>query len=178
MSIAEVARRLKNLSPRNDEEYRIFTFALGAIYAAANAEALDFSHTTEPEPGELVRQAQSVLNSLATGDMPRGNRWTAGYYFNDALFRTDVAFERLVRYMRRDYAGELGAQEVLSSDIRAAWDPIHEEVIGMKHYPHRGRRTQSDELMTGLDAFIRGFERCLRDPERTAEPRVRRPGHL
>jgi len=174
MNAKEFARRLKNLSPRNDEEHRIFTFTLGAIYAAACAEILDYSETTEPTPGDLVDQArQAVLDGLSEGELPYGGRWAAGFYFNSALFRTDVAFERLVRYITRDYETRRPAKHVLPLGLGLAWAPIHKEVIGMKHHPHLGRRTPYGELLEGLDALIRGLEWCFGCPEQTTPPRVR-----
>jgi len=179
MGIQDLAQRLKKLLPRNDEERRIFTFALGAIYAASWAEALGYSDTTEPNAAELVDQARRpVLDGLAKGIRPHEGRWVAGFYFNDALFRTDVAFERLIRYVTRDYARVAAARDVLPLNLYDAWNPIHEEAIGLKHYPHRGRRTPHGELLMSLDALVCGLQWCFDQPQRTDKPIVRRWQHF
>ena len=91
----------------NPSEATLCNFAFGALYAFDRAIALGYldlwhdEHRHAQNEKISKRQAKEVTHladHLSAGrSLPSGS-WLAGYYYNDALIRTDVCYEQLVRY--------------------------------------------------------------------------------
>ncbi len=80
----------------------LYNFALGAIYSLARAEQLGYPQQSQ-EPGRVWRRMEEakelVLRMLGEDRPPDQGDWLAGYYFNDAILRLDLAFEHILRYV-------------------------------------------------------------------------------
>ncbi len=80
----------------------LYNFALGAIYSLARAEQLGYPGQSQ-ESGRVWRRLdeakEMVLRMLGDNRPPEQGEWLAGYYFNDAILRLDLAFEHILRYV-------------------------------------------------------------------------------
>jgi hypothetical protein len=174
MGLPECAALIANLNPRNEEETGLITFALGAVCCAVKAEQLGFTSQRDPDHwkdrrSEVLKIAQSLG---AGGPLPHDGEWLANVYFNSALFRIDVAFERIARYVTQ-LNGHEGFQELLkrankrglSTSLLAPWAKVRNDVNALKHRnPEALKRPtiSPPELVDALDCLIRSVDWALK----------------
>jgi len=103
------------LDPSDARQSCLYNFVLGAIYSLARAEELGYPHQPQ-EPGRVWRRMEEaemlVARMLVEDRTPERGEWLAGYYFNDAIIRLDLAFEHILRYV-----GNLGPTAAIR-DVR------------------------------------------------------------
>ena len=102
--IKRALSQMKDLEvSRSDPRHSsLYNFALGAIYSLARAEQLGYPRQSQ-EPGRVWRRMEEakelVLRMLVDDQPPEQGEWLAGFYFNDAIVRLDLAFEHILRYV-------------------------------------------------------------------------------
>lgn len=103
------------LDRSNARQSSLYNFALGAIYSLARAEQLGYPGESQ-ESGRVWRRLEEakemVLRMLVDDRLPQQGEWLAGFYFNDAILRLDLAFEQVLRYV-----GNLGPTAAIR-DVR------------------------------------------------------------
>ncbi len=103
-SLKRLASRIGDLGVllADARQATIHNFTFGALYALAKAEELGYENQTH-ESGEVWRRPEEVkalsTRMLTEDRLPEQGEWLAGFYFNDAIFRADVAFQHLLRYV-------------------------------------------------------------------------------
>ena len=102
--IKRALSQMKDLEvSRSDPRHSsLYNFALGAIYSLARAEQLGYPRQSQ-KPGRVWRRMEEAkemaLRMLGEDRPPEQGEWLAGFYFNDAIFRLDLAFEHILRYV-------------------------------------------------------------------------------
>ncbi len=102
--IKSLASRMKDLQldPSDPQQATLYNFTIGAIYSLARAEQLGYPRQSQ-QPGRGGRRTEEVktfiTRMLVEDRPPEHGEWLAGFYFNDAIFRADVAFEHTLRYV-------------------------------------------------------------------------------
>jgi hypothetical protein len=133
---ASLANRMRTLRRENDQERGIYSFTLAALYAVSKALDLGVSRRrTSRLPDE-----EPILAQLEEGRVPCSGNWLAGYYYNDALLRVDIAFEAIAR-RRSGLAGDEDIKRLIAEADRhglnrkflSRWPDVRREVNAMKH---------------------------------------------
>jgi hypothetical protein len=183
MDIFNLAERIKLLSPRTEEEASILALTLGAVYATALADKYGYTVRKSHGGKALGKEISSFVDAMIHNKVvpidpstPEENFWLSGLYFNDAVVRTDIAFEWTARYVvgidpkcygpknLRDRARQRGFPQK-SLD---AWTTIGIEVNRLKH---RNQFTQDRMDYLGfcevLENLILAVEWCFASPARS-----------
>ena len=143
---SKLAARLENVDPQDEADEGLLNFVVGAVYSAAQCERLGvkLSEPKEPSTGlEYIKAVKAVARDIAEEKGPPSESpWLPLYFFNNALFRTDVCFERVAQ---RLVGGALpqGIDEI-KARVRekqpnfpqryfVRWALIRQEVNNMKH---------------------------------------------
>ncbi|MEK6804908.1 MAG: hypothetical protein AABZ34_19940 [Nitrospirota bacterium] len=140
--IKRALSQMKDLqvSPSDPRQSSLYNFALGAIYSLARAEELGYPRLSQ-EPGRVWRRMEEakelVLRMLVEDRPPEQGEWLAGYYFNDAIVRLDLAFEHILRYV-----GNLGPTAAIG-EVRevATGKSFPPELLAM--WSERGRKADN-----------------------------------
>lgn len=148
------------VSRSDPRQSSLYNLALGAIYSLARAEQLGYPRQS-PEPGRVWRRLDEVremiLRMLVEDRPPQQGEWLAGFYFNDAILRLDLAFEHVLRYI-----GDLGptaaigeAREVATRksfppELLAIWSERGRKADNM--LKHRSLEILEDPGMSFTDA--------------------------
>ncbi|MGE3151997.1 MAG: hypothetical protein AB7G48_11535 [Nitrospiraceae bacterium] len=161
--IKRALSQMKDLEvSRSDPRHSsLYNFALGAIYSLARAEQLGYPRQSQ-EPGRVWRRMEEakemVLGMLVEDRPPQQGEWLAGFYFNDAILRLDLAFEHILRYV-----GDLGptaaigeTREVATrksfpSELLAIWSERGRKADNM--LKHRSLEILEDPGMSFTDAL-------------------------
>ncbi|MEW6331417.1 MAG: hypothetical protein AB1560_08160 [Pseudomonadota bacterium] len=142
MSLKQLASRLSRLKAKTPEEAGLILFPLGAIYSAVEAERCGFADRSA-NPNRWKTELNNALlaaNEIAKGHRPKGSSWVCIVHFNNALFRIDVGFERLVRYVTRKNSQKIKvlikaakAKGLPAGPLRS-WERVRgQEVNKLKH---------------------------------------------
>lgn len=84
---------------------------------------------------------RKAVEALERGEIPRTKKYLAGYYFNDAMIRVDIAYENLLRRITQLKSDER-AEDLVNAAVDAkvidrtqcdAWLKIRDEVNDLKH---------------------------------------------
>jgi hypothetical protein len=167
---------------------------LGAVYSLFYARHHQFADRTKSLAAPDIGNVQVRATDMAQLKVRTEGRWTAGYYFNSALFRIASVYHRALQY----FVGTQERMEVLVKRTRewfrasaATWSSValkkvNEEVNGLKHVPEgifAGRNIAFGdaveavrELLTLLEAFQRAGSVPLTDP--TKEERLAAIEHV
>src|SRR5690348_1933311 len=97
-----IAGRLAHLSPRSGQQSTPLNFAVGALWALAEAHKLGYPslRVTQSRGMRMWGKAKGICLAMNRGgDLPTHGEWLAGYYFNDGIIRIDVAYEHIVRHV-------------------------------------------------------------------------------
>lgn len=88
------------VSRSDPRQSSLYNFTLGAIYSLARAEELGYPGQSQ-ESGRVWRRMdeakEMALRMLGEDQPPERGEWLAGFYFNDAIVRLDLAFEHILR---------------------------------------------------------------------------------
>jgi hypothetical protein len=126
---------------------------LGAVYALIRSKQEGF----RDRPGRpiAIRPVAQRAARIAAGNLKTDGLWIAGFYFNNALFRTAAVYHRMLKVI----TGANGYVPALLPTARAHypnWDntqlsKVHSQVNELKHEPHgvyHGRTVTYDEALT------------------------------
>lgn len=132
---------------------------LGAIYALIQAKQHDFTDRAD-RPIEIDAVAKRA-SKIAAGSVRTDGKWIAGFYFNDALFRTAAVYHRVLKIV----AGENASMKTLlqkAQDLFPSWESnrlkiIDDQVNGLKHDPsgvHNSRMARYDDVIAAVDELL------------------------
>jgi hypothetical protein len=126
---------------------------LGAVYALIRAKHEAF----RDRPGRpiAIKPVAPRAARIAAGDLKTDGLWIAGFYFNNALFRTAAVYHRMLKVI----TGGTGYVPALLPTARVRypnWDStqlskVHSQVNELKHDPHgiyHGRSVTYAEALT------------------------------
>jgi hypothetical protein len=110
--------------------------AVGALCALVSALKLGYSDSNDTQ----WVHAQKVARALSRGELPLTGTYLAGYHFNDALLRLDIAYENALRRLTRRRGNELAKTLIAlavekgwnARDFRS-WNIVRAEVNALKH---------------------------------------------
>lgn len=170
MRLRECATSLATLNPRDDEETGLITFALAAICYATQSGALGFSRHQSWR--DRRKDVLALAHSIGRGDpLPTNGQWLAVVNFNSALFRVDVGFERVTRYVTKLSGNESwkelsnkAAKHGLSPKLLEPWSEVRDEVNALKHRnPEalRKPRLSQAQLVDALESLVKAIEWAL-----------------
>jgi hypothetical protein len=179
MNPYDLAKRITSLESRNENEACLVTFAFGATYALAQAKELGYTdrglHDNWKDRVKEARLLASNLHSPKRSRLEKDNQWLAGFHFNNALFRTDVGFERVTRHIALDALkmddwralSDKGRRAGLPSELIDQWKRLRAEVVAMKH--HNAELFKKDRMSYGeafeaLDRLISAIQWCFEKP--------------
>jgi len=126
---------------------------LGAVYALIRAKQENFQD--RPCRRIKVKPVAQRAARIAVGHVKTGGLWIAGFYFNNALFRTAAVYHRILKVA----TGTNGPVPLLQLDALgryAGWNSIrlykiHNQVNELKHEPqgvYHGRFVSYDDALT------------------------------
>jgi len=160
--LADCARRISQLLKSaavkaNAEAQSSLDDFLGAVYALIRAKQTGF----RDRPGRpiAINPVRQRAAKIATGSLKTDGLWIAGFYFNNALFRTAAVYHRMLKVI----TGGNGYVPALLPTAHARyphWDDahlskVHSQVNELKHDPHgiyHGRSvTYADALTAACD---------------------------
>lgn len=131
--IRTLVGRLKDLPIDSSDDQQIALYALvcGALYSLARAEQLGYPGQAEG-PGHawfrLDEMKTFMTRMLVEGHPLHAGPWLAELYFTHAIFRADVAMERILRavsHLGRTMAasdpGTPSSQEAFPSELLPIW---------------------------------------------------------
>lgn len=109
---------------------------LGAVYALIQAKEHGFADRTGPiEIAAVQKRAQKI----AVGQVRTDGKWIAGFYFNNALFRTAAIYHRVLKIVvgEKAYVPVLviKAQALYPQWTNSKLDTVHDQVNDLKHTP-------------------------------------------
>ncbi|MGH9542247.1 MAG: hypothetical protein ACRD2H_10235 [Terriglobales bacterium] len=114
---------------------------LGAVYALILAKQYDFTDRAGPIDIAAVEKRAAQIKA---GRVRTNGKWIAGFYFNNALFRTAAAQHRILKIIvgRNDGVPKLrlAAGGLYRKWTQAEWahgnlDKVHDQVNELKHQP-------------------------------------------
>lgn len=156
--LAGCARRISQLlavpavTANADVESSLDDF-LGAVYALIRAKQKSF----QDRPGRRIKikpVAQRAAR-IAAGHVKTDGLWIAGFYFNNALFRTAAVYHRILKVATGTH-GRVPALQLDALRRYAGWNSIrlykiHNQVNELKHEPqgvYHGRLVSYDDALT------------------------------
>jgi hypothetical protein len=121
---------------------------LGAVYALIQAKQFGFANRSAPID---ITAVEKRAKSIARGKVRTDGKWVAGFYFNNALFRTAAVLHRILKIA----LGKKAYVPVLLPEAQASyphWSSaklamVHDQVNDLKHTPRgiHDQRTVSYE---------------------------------
>jgi hypothetical protein len=109
---------------------------LGAVYALIQAHAHGFADRAGPIE---ITAVQKRAQKIAVGQVRTDGKWIAGFYFNNALFRTAAIYHRVLKIVvgEKAYVPVLviKAQALYPQWTHSKLDTVHDQVNDLKHTP-------------------------------------------
>src|SRR6202140_1060600 len=118
---------------------------LGAVYSLMYAKHYKFSSRPQALGQNDIRNVLVRAREMAVSKLRTEGKWTAGFYFNNALFRTSAVYHRALKIVtgneeKDKNVGELRpvAEELYKRARGVPWvntsvREVHKEVTGLKH---------------------------------------------
>lgn len=109
---------------------------LGAIYALIQAKQHSFTNRSGPIDITAVEKRAA---QIAVGRVRTDGKWIAGFYFNNALFRTAAVYHRFLKVITGK-GGYVPALRPIAQGLYPSWttanlDTVHSQVNDLKHTP-------------------------------------------
>ncbi|OGW65609.1 MAG: hypothetical protein A3H49_03215 [Nitrospirae bacterium RIFCSPLOWO2_02_FULL_62_14] len=174
--IVEMASQLSQMTPKGVEQETFYNFAFGALHALARAEELGYRNQNKAL-GKSARRS-AVVKKLAARIAKRGitisrGEWLAGYYYNDALLRMDIAYEHALRYRTGGKNGNASQQikKALNGGMpKQLLDPSwirlrYKEANPLKHHSEKfgeGPEIEPDDAVKILEDLIKTVKWVLK----------------
>lgn len=162
--LADCARRISQLlkSPAvtaNAEAQSSLDDFLGAVYALIRAKQQGFRD--RPGRPNAIKPVQQRAAKIAKGDLKTDGLWIAGFYFNNALFRTAAVYHRMLKVI----TGGAGfvpallptAQARFPTWANAELSKVHSQVNELKHDPqgiYHGRTVTYAEALAAAGELL------------------------
>jgi hypothetical protein len=149
---------------------------LGAVYALIQAKHHKFADRTG-RPIDIKPVAQRAAQ-IAKGRVRTGGKWIAGFYFNNALFRTAAVYHRILKIVvgkKRgsvpDHLPEVRKRYPLWTS--AELDKVHNQVNDLKHTPrgmHDHRTVRYDNIVGAIGELLDLIEAWAANASTTPKP--------
>lgn len=166
-----MAGQLSRMTPSGTEQETYCNFTFEALYALARAEELGY-HRQNKGRGKSKRRsaaaAQIATRIAKRGVMTWKREWVAGYFYNGALLRADIAYEHILRYrtgQKKANGPGLLAKAIASGMpknlLTPSWTRVRDEVNNLKHRSWEfgeGPGIGLDEAMKIIQALIKTVE--------------------
>ncbi len=131
---------------------------LGAVYALIQAKQQGFADRTGPiQISAVAKRAQMI----AAGRVRTDGKWIAGFYFNNALYRTAAIYHRVLKIVvgQKAYVPVLlpQAQALYPQWTNAKLGLVHSQVNDLKHTPrgaHDQRTVTYDDAVTAVGELL------------------------
>jgi hypothetical protein len=143
---------------------------LGAVYSLFYANRHEYADRpakslTGPDMKNVIVRAKQ----MADGKVREDGKWTAGFYFNNALFRLAAVYHRVLKVLTHKEATDLRVQDLLpfANDSfkvvkNRQWTnlnihKIHRQVNELKHTAqgiYRGRDVRFEEAKAGVNELL------------------------
>jgi|LNFM01.1.fsa_nt_gb hypothetical protein len=182
--VRNIAAQIAAMKPSIPAESTLYNFAFGSLYAFERAIDLGYLNQWRKKEGEgnrsqmekismrRARQVKQQANHLMAGRSVTPGEWLAGYYYNDALIRTDVCFEQLARFYgrvrRKSERKERKELERLAIDrglpndlIVPWWKNVRDEVNLIKHqsvFTTEGPSIDPETTLRAIEQLIAGVK--------------------
>lgn len=156
---------------------------LGSVYALIRAKHEKF----QDRPGRqiAIRPVAQRAARIGSGNLKMNGLWIAGFYFNNALFRTAAVYHRILKVA---VPPALGGRDDIPTLQNAAlarypdWNSIrlnkvHSQVNELKHEPqgvYHGRRVTFEDALTAtcdLLDLIEAWAATNRPAQRPRQPK-------
>ncbi len=131
---------------------------LGAVYALIQAKQHSFSNRTGPID---ITAVEKRAVQIAAGRVRTDGKWIAGFYFNNALFRTAAVYHRFLKVITATN-GYVPALRPIAQTLYPAWtstslDMVHSQVNDLKHTPrgvHDQRSVTYADAVNAVDELL------------------------
>jgi hypothetical protein len=176
-----LAAEIAAMRSRNPSEATLYNFAFGALYAFERAIALGYLDQWHEEHRRVqaekisksrAREVTHLAAHLSAGRSLPSGRWLAGYYYNDALIRTDVCYEQLARYsgkvrsksdrIEREELQDLAINHGLKKDLIVPWwKRVRRDVNIIKHqsvHTTEGPAIDPENTLRVIEQLIKGVK--------------------
>jgi hypothetical protein len=168
-ALREIGQRLSRLKARSPEQAGIILYTTGALYSAAEAQRCGFTdRSANPARWSVeLETARQAAAEIGKGRRPADSSWVSIVHFNNALWRIDVAFERLVRYVTQDDSKPIKKllPAGLSKGALQRWRVVRDqEVNKLKHRNPSSltrRRMSYAEMIKALCCLVDEVEKAL-----------------
>jgi hypothetical protein len=145
-TLAERIAQLLNFKPQPKQSLQAcLDDLLGAVYSLMYAKHFKFSSRPQALGQNDIGNVLIRARKMAVSKLRTEGKWTAGFYFNNALFRTSAVYHRAVKILAeseesREYLDKLEpiAKQRYEDARHASWSntnvrKVHDEVNGLKH---------------------------------------------
>lgn len=164
VNLQDLVKCLVSLKSRGNAQADLVSLAVGAVYALRRADELGY---TDGAGITSWSDVQKAGRAIANGASPLG-RFIAGYYYNDALLRLDIAYENALRMVTNLHGLEdqkalvaAGRTRGIPGRLMSEWKPIRDEVNVLKHRnPEQRRRHRAGQgvrtaaVRAGIDNLV------------------------
>jgi len=144
---------------------------LGAVYTLIYARHHDYDDRRHALGPQDIQAVGVRAADMSTGGVRTEGKWTAGFYFNNALFRISAVYHRALKIVtgkehekNEIYIGTLRpiAESLFQNWENRGWTntnlaKLHKEVNELKHMPdgiYQGRDVQFTEAVGALDELL------------------------
>jgi hypothetical protein len=146
---------------------------LGAVYSLMYAKHHKFSSRPQALGQNEFLNVLVRARKMASSKLRTDGKWTAGFYFNNALFRTAAVYHRAIKIVTgnedsREYVDKLEPEaKKRYEDVRhASWTngnvrKVHWEVNGLKHDSSGisgGRGVEFEMAVEAIDEILNLIE--------------------
>jgi hypothetical protein len=133
---------------------------LGAVYALIQAKHYKFADRADRSID--IKPVALRAAQIAKGRVRTDGQWVAGFYFNNALFRTAAVYHRILKIVvgqERGYVPALlpEAQKRYPRWTSAEIDKVHNQVNDLKHTPrgvHDQRTVTYDDAVAAIGELL------------------------
>lgn len=173
MSLAKLASRLAALKANTPQKTGLITYPIGALYCAHKAKQCGFTDRTAhlKRWGNELREAQCVAREISISRTPSKSGWISIVYFNSALMRIDVGFERLIQYVansrssKSDRLIKLAQDHRISAHALARWRAVRKQEVNVLKHCNPNALTKDRmtyrEMLLALEDLVELLERHL-----------------
>lgn len=146
---------------------------LGAVYSLIYARNHDYDDRQKALGPKDVQAVATRAKDMSVGKVRMEGKWTAGFYFNNALFRISAVYHRSLKIVtgkekERAYVDTLRpiAETLFQNWQNRPWTntslaKLHKEVNELKHTAdgiYEGRNVQFGEAILALDELLNLIE--------------------
>jgi hypothetical protein len=146
---------------------------LGAVYSLIYAEYHRFEKRSQSLSFQDVQAVTTRAKDISNHRVRTDGKWTAGFYYNNALFRISAVYHRALKIVtgREAEDGNVNAFRPAAEKLYKNWrkcvwsstnlKKLHREVNQLKHTTkgiYEGRNVQFDEAVQALDELLKLIE--------------------